>query len=367
MRTHLSSVVGLAVVLAVAALAQQDTTTTTPTTPAVTADAAAQPNTFVGTQVCSGCHKDRYDSWLLTPHRRTLAEGRDAATVGCESCHGPGGAHVAGGGDPTKIVKLSTVGVNQITEICLKCHKQPDVLLFRTGAHSMSKVGCNNCHDVHSPGATMLRNVEAEQLSMHGLTQQISEARQEANLASKPDKKAKALDKVAKLEAKKTELQSKIDSPETRNRRASESELCFSCHKEQRAQFNLTTHHPVRENRMQCSSCHNPHGGPSGNMKDETVSQTCFKCHQEFSGPYVFEHPPVEEDCSLCHRPHGSAQNYLLKQSEPFLCLKCHPGPHSRSSTFANTGTSKIGQYYWQCTSCHNRPHGSDRHASFHY
>jgi len=44
---------------------------------------------------CAGCHTTNYD-----PVRRTVAE----EGIGCESCHGPGGLHVASEGDRTKIV-----------------------------------------------------------------------------------------------------------------------------------------------------------------------------------------------------------------------------------------------------------------------
>ncbi|MBI2844814.1 MAG: hypothetical protein HYX78_15585 [Armatimonadetes bacterium] len=333
---------------------------------------AQEQSGYLGTQVCTGCHKATYEEWLLTPHRRTLAEGRAPDRTGCESCHGPGGEHVAGGGDPTKIIRLNELQPKAVTEICLKCHRQQDVLLYRTSLHSSAKVKCTNCHDLHTAaGATMLRNTESKQYSISGLTRLIEDVKQQSNIASTSEEKDKALTRLEGLEKKKADLQKSLDVVPTRNRREGEPELCLTCHKELQAQFNLPTHHPVREGRMQCSDCHNPHGGTRGNLREETINQTCFRCHPEIEGPYVFEHPPVSEDCTICHRPHGSPQNYLLKQTQPFLCLKCHAGPHSRSGTLANGSdaatTSRVPYYYWQCTSCHNRPHGSDSHAAFHY
>jgi DmsE family decaheme c-type cytochrome len=217
----------------------------------------------------------------------------------------------------------------------------------------------------------MLSQVESKKYSIQGLTTQIEDVQQRINIANTDEDRAAALAELDQLNAKKAELKQSLDTLENRTRRSFEPELCYTCHKEQRAQFNLPTHHPVTEDRMKCTSCHNPHGGERGNLRGETINQTCYKCHAEMEGPYVFEHPPVSEDCTICHRPHGSAQNYLLRQSEPFLCLKCHAGPHSRSGTFTNgddaATTSRVPIYYWQCTSCHNRPHGFDRHAAFHY
>lgn len=337
--------------------------------------AAQEKAAYVGAQVCAGCHKEVYDKWLLTPHRQTLVEGRPVEKTGCEACHGPGGPHVAGGGDKSKIIRPSQLNPSQVTDICLKCHKQADVILYRTSIHSTAKISCTNCHHVHDPGkATMLGQIDSTRYSIEGLNTEIADAKQKANIASTPEVKAEALAELERLEKKKAELKKSLDVAETRTRREFEPELCYTCHKEQKAQFKLPTHHPVPEGRVKCTGCHNPHGGARGNLREETVNQTCFKCHAEKEGPYVFEHPPVSEDCTICHRPHGSPQSYLLKQSEPFLCLKCHAGPHSRRNTFnfeddtnPQSATSRIPYYYWQCTSCHNRPHGSDRHAAFHY
>jgi formate-dependent nitrite reductase cytochrome c552 subunit len=56
----------------------------------------------------------------------------DIANIGCESCHGPGSAHILGGGDPTKIVNPSDItagpGYAQANQarsaVCLQCHVQ---------------------------------------------------------------------------------------------------------------------------------------------------------------------------------------------------------------------------------------------------
>lgn len=41
---------------------------------------------------------------------------------GCESCHGPGKAHVDGGGDKSKIRTFENETAKQISENCLACH-----------------------------------------------------------------------------------------------------------------------------------------------------------------------------------------------------------------------------------------------------
>jgi len=46
----------------------------------------------------------------------------DIVNVGCEACHGPGSAHILGGGDPEKIVAPSELTTKQQNDICSQCH-----------------------------------------------------------------------------------------------------------------------------------------------------------------------------------------------------------------------------------------------------
>ena len=46
----------------------------------------------------------------------------ELTSIGCEACHGPGAAHVLGGGDITKIVNPNDLTGAQANEICGRCH-----------------------------------------------------------------------------------------------------------------------------------------------------------------------------------------------------------------------------------------------------
>ena len=104
----------------------------------------------------------------------------------------------------------------------------------------------------------------------------------------------------------------------TRNEKAAsaftQAEVCYTCHKEQRAQYQRPSRHPILEGKVSCSDCHNPHGsiGPKL-MKRDSVVDTCFQCHMEKRGPFVRPHEPVTEDCSNCHAPHGTTVENMLK------------------------------------------------------
>jgi len=113
---------------------------------------------------------------------------------------------------------------------------------------------------------------------------------------------------------------------------------CFQCHLEVRSRFELPYHHPVLEGKMGCSSCHNPHkgsavkGGETSGMQSVvgggtallSQNETCFQCHTDKRGPFVFEHQALREGCVVCHSPHGSVNQRMLNERNQTLCLKCH-------------------------------------------
>ena len=101
---------------------------------------------------------------------------------------------------------------------------------------------------------------------------------------------------------------------------------CKDCHQAVYAQFQLPSHHPVPEGKMDCSSCHNPHSAAEGMLiaGHMRLNDLCYTCHQSKEGPFIFEHEPVQESCSLCHQPHGAVADHLLTANDPMLCLQCH-------------------------------------------
>ena len=70
---------------------------------AATAASATTAAGYVGEETCLTCHEDMKKGYQGSPHSRTHNPRTPAAANGCESCHGPGQAHVEGGGDKTKI------------------------------------------------------------------------------------------------------------------------------------------------------------------------------------------------------------------------------------------------------------------------
>lgn len=98
-------------------------------------------------------------------------------------------------------------------------------------------------------------------------------------------------------------------------------------------------------NRVECTSCHNPHDPQYGKflVKSNANAALCTTCHVKsgFTGSahqtsIVAYTPPGEGattvgewSCRDCHRAHGasSAQSYLLRGAEQATCYQCHGNP----------------------------------------
>jgi len=272
------------------------------------------PSLYVGTETCKTCHEDMpaknfYKDFEATPHSITLESKKGPEWQGCESCHGPGKAHVEGGGDKTKIFSFKGVSAADASARCLDCHQYgQEHNNFARSAHLQNNVGCTDCHSPHH--------------------------------------------------AKDSQFLTKDKGPQ----------LCYGCHLEVKQQFTRTFHHRVNEGLVQCSDCHNPHGGFAFRQLRTTASQdtTCFKCHSDKAGPFVYEHPVIKtEGCIACHTPHGNSNPRLLKRAQVnLLCLECHAFSADAGAPATPTFHNQA-QKYQACTSCHTSIHGSNSDQFF--
>jgi DmsE family decaheme c-type cytochrome len=115
---------------------------------------------------------------------------------------------------------------------------------------------------------------------------------------------------------------------------------------------------PLREGKMTCSDCHNPHGSATEAMlRQDSINDNCYKCHAEKRGPFLFEHLPVRENCDNCHDPHGSVNEAMLKLSRPRLCGECHTFDHGPNVAGGVGNLFNVGR---ACNNCHTAVHGSN-------
>lgn len=137
---------------------------------------------------------------------------------------------------------------------------------------------------------------------------------------------------------------------------------CVTCHAEQKMDLSLQYHHPVPEGRMNCGSCHNVH---ALNAKKPTIkeeNENCMRCHQQYKGPYVFEHQAMEDGCKVCHKPHGSINPKMLTENDYNLCLKCHYSAlqYQQIGHYAHRRALNPSTFGPKCTGCHRGVHGSN-------
>ncbi|HZW12648.1 MAG TPA: DmsE family decaheme c-type cytochrome [Noviherbaspirillum sp.] len=260
--------------------------------------------------VCTRCHDQSEKNPVLSIYQTRHGVKADSRTPSCQACHGASEAHVKNTANTSVRPPVDFLGAKgkataKDIESCIGCHKNGARSHWAGSAHESRDVLCTNCHQMH--------------------THQ---------------------DKV-------------------RNK-ATQPEVCFACHKEQRAQYSRPSRHLMSDGKMACSDCHNPHGsaGPRLLQRD-SVTDTCYTCHMEKRGPFVRNHQPVQEDCTICHNPHGTTTPNLLKSRPPFLCQQCHePSTHQGNAATLNPAaglySSSQNTLARGCINCHTNIHGSN-------
>ncbi|MBF0505703.1 MAG: DmsE family decaheme c-type cytochrome [Nitrospirae bacterium] len=267
---------------------------------------------FIGAETCQGCHETQYATYAKTIHSKKHVKG-PASQDACETCHGPGAKHVEkGGGRGVDIFAFDKKADPRAkTAKCLACHEeQRQQKFWSMSKHKAEDVSCDNCHSPHRGGDKLLK--------------------------------------------------------------AEKSEVCFQCHRDIKTMVNKQSHHPIKEGKVSCSDCHNPHGEFGDKMiKADSVNELCYKCHADKRGPFMWEHPPVEENCTTCHNPHGSNHNRLLVMRTPQLCQQCHDGayhpgtPYTQFSSPAKTAFPAAQLVGRACLNCHNDVHGTNGPSAY--
>jgi len=300
---------------------------------APTVPTAATDDDYVGNDTCIACHEPQGKGFEGTKHSKLhTLEAWKNKVVGCESCHGPGRLHVEGNGDKLKIVSFKQMDPKASAETCLKCHAGKEAHNnFRRGEHWRNNVSCNTCHSAHGPEPPSFKL---------GSTTFVG------NVSAQNPGQATA-----------------------RMLKANEPQLCMACHNETKAQFSKPFHHKVLEGTMNCSDCHNPHGGFEQKQTRSAVGAdaACIKCHANKQGPFVFEHAPLKlEGCTTCHTPHGSSNPKLLKRAQVRqLCFECHTGISDELSPGVPSRHNQAQMREQQCTVCHSAIHGSNSNRLF--
>jgi DmsE family decaheme c-type cytochrome len=101
-------------------------------------------------------------------------------------------------------------------------------------------------------------------------------------------------------------------------------------------------------------------------LKEPSLNDSCFTCHAEKRGPFLWEHAPVTESCATCHDPHGSNHERMLKAPKPRLCQQCHVETRHPTRPYGKeTGSNMKYVFARGCVNCHVNIHGSNHPSGF--
>lgn len=292
-----------------------------PVAVAAVSDTASEiPQTYTqkGADTCLKCHDEDNEFPIFPIFKTKHGQAHDAKTpfagLQCESCHGPGDFHSKKARrDDDLAGTIINFGKNTATPIavqnekCLSCHQDTNRSHWQGSAHEMQDLSCSSCHQVHAVHDPVLKQ-------------------------------------------------------------ATQTQVCTTCHIKQKADLHKRSIHPIKFGELQCADCHQSHGSIAENLLTKpNLNETCYSCHAEKRGPFMWQHAPVDEDCSTCHVPHGSNQVSLLKSRSQLLCRQCHsPAGHPSLSPSAtplpggqHSGLGKllVGK---NCLNCHSKVHGSN-------
>ncbi len=263
---------------------------------------------YVGVAECAGCHENETKGYRASLHSQASNSRTPAAANGCETCHGPGAWHVEDPGAKGRIKVFTKMAPREVGAVCQTCHNRQEHEQWQGSMHDARNVSCINCHSVMTP-------------------------KSEAMLLKQPTITA----------------------------------TCAQCHRDKAAKLQRSSHMPVREGKLECTTCHNQHGSTNASMLrvGNSVNEFCASCHAEKRGPFLWEHAPVRENCASCHDPHGSSNERLLVAKAPTLCQRCHaPSQHPSTIYDSNQLTAKSNKLVNRaCVNCHSQIHGSNHPA----
>jgi len=266
-----------------------------------------------GADTCLACHDDS-ESLAIFQTKHAVPTDPDSpfghGQLQCEACHGPGGDHsprVRRGQERPPIMSFrpdDETAIGTQNSMCLNCHDGDVGFGWHSGPHNVDEIACADCHTSHAPRDAVLQT-------------------------------------------------------------STQAEVCFDCHQLQRSETLKAFSHPFFEGKMACTGCHSPHGDTvATTFVRQTLNETCFDCHAEKRGPYLWEHAPVSEDCGLCHSPHGSNHPGMLTRRAPLLCQSCHSQSGHPSVAYQADGLAGgtpspflLGE---SCLNCHSQSHGSN-------
>jgi formate-dependent nitrite reductase cytochrome c552 subunit len=325
---------------------------------------------FVGSERCSQCHQSYHTSWADTLHAKALErleaagqgtnaeclvchtvgfgqEGgfKDRATtnalagVGCESCHGPGGDHVANVTDVNLRPKVDISAA-----VCGACHTgahQPNYDQWQLSRHAVvtptiatrlvAGTNANDCGQCHSGDARYLGKIKNQAVPADALKGRPIEGLNAITCAICHNPHAKTSNAAVPEEGRDYQLRypelliSSADNTILGTQDESRFNICGQCHHDRGSTYKSSTsrgpHHSVQGN-VYLGEMAVPNGESplvqSANGPHNLAAKQCATCHVHRE-PFMSDENPTQSGheftvnfagCALsgCHQTADAAQ-----------------------------------------------------------
>ena len=341
---------------------------------------------YVGPAECARCHEDEA-ALIAAGHHAAVVHS--AATMGCETCHGPGARHAAEQ-QAIEITHPQKLAPEVQARLCGRCHA-PEIAGHGGGgaaAFLKAGLGCTDCHFVHeelgeppsagvrfrSRAATLAAAdaVPAERcVRCHPVQHETLGAHGHAELAADENGCTTCHGHGSRHAA------SGIGRLVSRPDRAADGvATCVGCHG---TVDPLRAHWPLGDGpflgeSLNCFDCHRVHGGPTDAAvpAPDDTNALCASCHASAFADHIARDgvhaeitgldAPLARGCAACHA--GAAEHARaggrrqlvesLRAAERATveqaCLQCHAGEHAMQGL----ATGAHARRDVSCTACHS-------------
>jgi len=246
---------------------------------------------------------------------------QNVSNIQCENCHGPGSTHIAAGGDPRLISKVTTTGT------CQQCHGAATHHIkgmeWNNSAHAVTTrdpAGNASCVGCHTSNGFLdkINGVGPADLSYDAISCQTCHEPHGDTAPSTNAHLVRTLNAVTLADGTKVTT-------------AGAGTLCMNCHQSRQnaAVYAANT----------AGSAHfGPHEGPQADMLSGTNGFTYGK-----KIPSSAHFDVVEDTCVMCHTQAPAATDKALGLY----------GGHTFKMSFAGTSAIPAGQLVGACQTCH--------------
>lgn len=344
----------------------------------------------VDVAACQRCHAREHTRLVAGAHAAIL---QTSVLPGCETCHGPGGAHAAGPNpDPAAITLPAALAAAQQVELCGQCHRD-QIRLHGGDPQGFVVAGktCTDCHSVHGrPAAVVAPDVALRSLAQatelaqpvgsaactacHPLRDQSLQRGPHASLAA-----ANAADGCERCHGNGSlHVEQGNGRLVTRpDRTADGVATCRSCH----ATVDATEFHwrgrskPYLSDGMTCTSCHRVHDSAPVEASGVARNAECAGCHAAaFATMPGSTHQSLGglgADAGGCVSCHPGAAAHARSGGDPAALVAWRQGPRQQAEvclTCHGSAPTLVGTQHGDhqragvgCLDCHGPLHGAHR------